>query len=259
MSYSLRLVKQFKNEYDKTLVEALKNKKDRFPGYQELIDKWDNLRVQEKNLPQDLKALLEIANHISVANVLLDEPRARCELMEYDVPLPQGTEHIDFRLHYKDFMIYCDVRTIQPEPKNSWEAYKAFMQKEYLPEPIEETPEEEEKRRIMYRPRALMVDYTVEYENKIALLEETSNLLFVLTFCGDGHDWDSRLLGDFAEYYLTGVHNTDDPYAKIGAEYLESKKIVFKKNINYFGYHERQKNNIEYKWYDPNIRRRKRK
>ena len=74
MSYSLRLVKQFKNEYDQTLIEALKSKKDRFPGYQELIDKWENLRVQEKNLPQDLKALLEVANHISVANVLLDEP-----------------------------------------------------------------------------------------------------------------------------------------------------------------------------------------
>jgi hypothetical protein len=255
MAYSMRLVKQFKNEFDQSIVKDLQSKKDRFPDCEKLIDKWNSLHVQEQSLPQDLKTLLEIANHISVANVLLEEPRAYCELMEYEVPLPGGQEKIDFRLHYKESQINCDVKTIQPEPKNEWEAYKAFMQKEYMPELIDPTPEEEEKRRIMYMPRALMVDYTVEFENKMALLEKKPGLIFVLTFCGDGYDWDSRLLADFAEFYLKGVHNLDDPYAKIGAEYLEKNKIIFKKNIDYFGYHERQKNNIKYKWYDPSIRR----
>lgn len=255
MAYSMRLIKKFKNEYDQSIVKALISKKSQFPGYDKLIAKWDELHVQEQSLPQDLKALLEIANHISVANVLLNEPRAYCELMEYEVPLPGGQEKMDFRLHYKDSQVNCDVKTIQPEPKNRWEAYKAFMQKEYLPEPIESTPEEEEKRRIMYRPRALMVDYTVEFENKLTLMEKKPGIIYVLTFCGDGYDWDSRLLADFAEFYLRGVHNTDDPYAQIGAEYLQKNKIVFKKSIDYFAYHERQKHNFEYKWYDPNIRR----
>jgi hypothetical protein len=96
MAYSMRLVKQFKNEFDQSIVKDLQSKKDRFPDCEKLIDKWNSLHVQEQSLPQDLKTLLEIANHISVANVLLEEPRAYCELMEYEVPLPGGQEKMIF-------------------------------------------------------------------------------------------------------------------------------------------------------------------
>ncbi|HNX29661.1 MAG TPA: hypothetical protein PKN87_09685 [Syntrophomonadaceae bacterium] len=254
MAYSMRLIKKFKKEYDESVVQALISKKSRFPGYEKLISKWDRLQVQEKSLTQDLRIMLEIANHISVANVLLDESRAYCELLEYEVPLADGTKAIDFLAHYDKMQTYCDVRTIQPEPINNWEAYKAFMQKEYLPEKVEAVSEEE-MQLIKYRPRALMVEYAAEYENKIALLGKPQATIFVLTFCGDGYDWDSRLLADFADFYLTGRHNPDDPFAKTGDEYLQKNKIIFNKTINYFGYHERQKNNIDYKLFNPNIRR----
>jgi hypothetical protein len=229
-----------------------------FPTYTKLTSQWASLEFRKCNMEQDLRRLMELCNEISIANIILSDQIAQCRLLEYEIPLSNGGTTIDYLIHYDSYRLFCDVKTIHPQSIDSWESYVKFVDKDYFPEKVTVDLQKEymggEIWHDMSASRSHMLDYSIEYEKKISKCGDYTKTLFMLTFCGNGYDWSLDELEDFADFYHTGVHNSDDPFAKAEFFNMQQKGIRLERNINYFCYHERPNSDIHYTNFIPDVR-----
>jgi hypothetical protein len=58
----------------------------------------------------------------------------------------------------------------------------------------------------------------------------------VLIFCGTGFAWHKSNLEDFADFYLTGTHRGDDPFALMEQHHIKQKEIKLLHNIGHFAF-----------------------
>lgn len=58
----------------------------------------------------------------------------------------------------------------------------------------------------------------------------------MLVFCGTGMEWHRSELEDFADFYRTGRHRQDDPFAAMEAEALRNSGNPLQRNIAAFGF-----------------------
>ena len=93
------------------------------------------------------------------------------------------------------------------------------------------------------------MEYTREFESRLAVAGETEPGRGVLIFCGNGLDWHVSELEDFADFYRTGHHRPDDPFGKMEAEAIKQEEIEFLRNIAAFGFVKRPTLSVtEEKW-----------
>ena len=58
----------------------------------------------------------------------------------------------------------------------------------------------------------------------------------ILIFCGNEFAWHRSNLEDFADFYHTGRHRADDPFALMEQHHLKENGVQLARNIDHFGF-----------------------
>lgn len=202
----------------------------------------------------------QLINELILANLILNKKDFVCKELEYE-PNPNTSRKlvktIDFRFTTgRDDIVYCDVKTVKPEIKDSWEKFK--KDKTYFPKNVHLGIDKKwmggEIYHCMRNARAAMLQYAIEFENKIETYSKSIKTHYVLIFCGNGFHWHLDELEDFADFYLTGRHNPGDQFCNMENYYMKSEKIVFKRTIERFAYFERKEYEIDYRKFVDRVR-----
>lgn len=179
--------------------------------------------------------------------------------LEYEPREPGIEGRIDFRLGL-DIGVngHAEVKTVQPQTDDSdqnWEKYEErreflapgtnfIVQKEWMGAQLFGRS---------FTARASFLRYALEFEEKLVAVQATSPGAGCLIFCGNGIDWNPSELEDFADFYRTGRHRPDDPYASMEADHMKKKNIALRRNIDSFGCLTRGNSDLQFRWNVPVI------
>jgi hypothetical protein len=83
--------------------------------------------------------------------------------------------------------------------------------------------------------RARFLDYSLDFEKRLAEAKGVKPGPGLLVFCGNGVRWHRSNLEDFADFYHAGKHRRDDPFAKMEDHHVREKGIEILRNVDNFG------------------------
>jgi hypothetical protein len=228
---------------EQQLCVPLRGYRARFPTVDRLLSRAERLRGHHRELsPQLVDEFREVQNELTVArHILATDAYPTCELLEYEPDLPLGSRKIDFRVHLSDgSCLYVEVKTIHPQMLNRWDAYVATVSRDLLPDNVNAHFEEEwlggELWHLTTAARSKMLDYTLDFEGKLASCSPDEESISVLVFCGDGFRWHRDELEDFVQFYRSGYHRQDDPFSKMELHAIELKGITLQRTVDHFGF-----------------------
>lgn len=188
----------------------------------------------------DDRQIIEKVNELVVAKVLLDDPAITGPITYEPDFLPDGRK-IDFVVDRGKDNLYVEVKTVRPRTADTEEAWDKFIaRRKHHPDNVNFMVEKEWMGGAIYgnvfASRAHFLDYTREFETRLAAAKAIKGGSGVLVFCGTGFAWHKSNLEDFADFYLTGVHRGDDVFALMEQHAIKRKKIKLLRNIDHFAY-----------------------
>jgi hypothetical protein len=213
---------------------------DRFPDGERLLRRFSEA-VDATLKGTSIRVAEEAHNELCVARALLLNMKPRFSEISYEPSLPGCARSIDFRAVSSDGVsVFVDVKTIKPEPKDRWEQFERAVKEEWFPENHNVFLAKEwlggEIWHNMFAARARTMEYTLELEAKIrdCRLAERENTSFVLALCGAGFYWHEDGLEDFVQFYRSGRHRSDDPFAKVESHFMKENGIAFERTVTRF-------------------------
>jgi ribosomal protein L30 len=188
----------------------------------------------------DDRQTTEKVNELAVAKVLLDDETITGSITYEPDFLPDGRK-IDFVVDRGHDNLYVEVKTVRPRTADTDEAWQKFIHREkHHPENVSFLVDKEWMGGAIYgnvfASRAHFLDYTREFETRLAAARATKPGPGVLVFCGTGFAWHKCNLEDFADFYLTGIHRNDDAFALMEQHKIKEKKIKLLRNIDHFAF-----------------------
>lgn len=135
--------------------------------------------------------------------------------------------------------LYVEVKTVHPhtgDTEQNWR--KVERRREHL------TPRNEyivDKQWMgatifgnSFSARASFLAYSLETEAKLVQTCAIAPGRCVLVFCGTGFPWHPSELENFADFYRTGRHRADDPFARMELHHMAEHQIELSGNIEAF-------------------------
>jgi hypothetical protein len=182
---------------------------------------------QQPNLAA-LAAVDECHNELCILQELLEQQDHPFSLVEYEPPLPNGDQRIDFRATSDVATWFVEVKTIHPELKDRWEQYEHVIQSGQVTDNVTIHFERQwmggELWHNKFSARAKMLEHALELEDRITAAGLTASRDgFVLALFSDGFAWHEDELEDFVAFYRTGRHRADDGLAKMEAHELHMR------------------------------------
>lgn len=183
--------------------------------------------------------LSEKVNEMAVARELAIDPHLTRVITYEPTILPSGRK-IDFVAERRDDVVYIEVKTVRPlsgdEAKN-WAVYQ--VRSRHHPVNVHfivggDYPGTLYTNR--FRSRAKFLDYTVEFEHRLAEAKSLRMGPGVLVFCGTGFEWTADQLEDFADFYIDRAHRRDDVFGPMEEHHIREKRIRLAHNIDQFAY-----------------------
>jgi large subunit ribosomal protein L30 len=190
------------------------------------------------------RRLLEVVNELAVAKVLVDDPALQAARIEYEPDLLPDGRKIDFVVDRGRDNLYVEVKTVRPKTKATREAYSKFeKRKKYHPENVEFIVNPQQMGGAIYgdafASRSHFLEYTMDFEERLAAAKAIRPGPGVLVFCGNGFAWRKSNLEDWADFYHLGRHRADDPFGPMEKDHIEKKKIELKRNVDHFAWLQR--------------------
>ncbi len=185
-------------------------------------------------------AVDEAHNELCIAEALLANPLLRFVKIDYEPKLANCKKTIDFRAESEDgLIVFVDVKTIKPNSIDRWDQYGRAMREGWFPKNVEFILDENllggELWHNAFAARSSMLKYSIEFEEKIDQSDlKNSGFVSVLAFCGEGFYWREDELEDFASFYFSGKHRSDDPFAIAEARFVTENGIAFARTISSF-------------------------
>jgi hypothetical protein len=179
-------------------------------------------------------------NELAVAKVLLDDETTTGPITYEPDFLPDGRK-IDFVIDRGVDNLYVEVKTVRPRTADTDEAWQKFIaRRKHHPDNVHFIVEKEWMGGAIYgnvfASRAHFLDYSRDFETRLAAAKAIKPGPGVLVFCGTGFAWRKSNLEDFADFYLTGIHRGDDAFALMEQHAIKEKKIKLLGNIDHFAY-----------------------
>ncbi len=246
---SKSLFRHFTEEAERTLISAVESKKDIFPSYSTLINRYRATanRVLQKGF-SNLKDFHEVHNEVCTAAIILEE--APVKRVDYEPAINNCKKRFDFHVSMADGPVqFIEVKTIHPISKDDWVKYKAATEKGLFPKNtyllLNDAWLGGELYHNSYAARGKMLDYTIETEDKIeSCLMDVKEKITILVFFTDGFDWHLDELEDFVFFYRSGKHFPGDPFSAMEDDFIKNEGIHLKKVIHYFACFRRPKTEI---------------
>jgi hypothetical protein len=231
------------SEYESAVVALFSAKfkegADRFTVGNRLLDRFvasvEEVRKRGRGF---FHAVDEAHNELCIAAALLKNVEPQFVRILYEPPLHNTDKTIDFcaEIHGGP-LVYVDVKTIKPRPKDRWDQYERAMKEGWFPKDVAFVVEREwlggELWHDAFAARARMLEYTIEFEQKIAQAQLAMNgNVSVLALCGEGFHWYQDELEDFVAFYRTGHHRKDDPFSVVEDNYIGERHLSLSRAVS---------------------------
>src|SRR5262249_46226071 len=136
---------------------------------------------------------------------------------------------------------YIEVKTVHPRTEDSEENLRKFEKRRELhPQNVHYIVSSSWLGAAIYgnsfSSRSKFMEYTLEFEDKLVKAKEIRSGDGVLVFCGNGFAWHRDELEDFAHFYRTDQHRSDDPFSRMERHAIVSGEITLRRNITALGY-----------------------
>jgi len=205
-------------------------------------------------------AVIERVNELAVCRIILSDPSiASCRVF-YEPHIAADDRRIDFVVPAAvGGSVYIEVKTVRPTAEDSeanWQKYEA--RKKRHSENVNYLVDKSWLGAAIYgnsfSARSKFMQYARGFEARLAEADKVRTGRGLLVFCGSGMEWNLSELEDFADFYLTGRHRQDDPFAKMEAEALTKGSIKLKRNIAAFCFLKRPMDCITEENWTPDVR-----
>ena len=233
-------LEEYRAEVVKAFTATFADTKDRFSDGERLLRRFNDA-VDSVLKGSSFRAVDEAHNELCIAKALLDTTKPRFSSLAYEPLLPGCARTIDFRAVAPDgSTLYVDVKTIKPEDGDRWEQFEEAVREDWIPENVNVVLSKEwmggEIWHWMFAARSRMLEYALELESKIreSGLKGRADTYFALALCGAGVHWQEDWLEDFVQFYRTGRHRSDDPFAKMETHFIEQEEITLDRTVTRF-------------------------
>jgi large subunit ribosomal protein L30 len=188
----------------------------------------------------DDRQITEKVNEMAVAKVLLDDQGITWPIT-YEPDLLPGGRKIDFVVDRGDDNLYIEVKTVRPRAADTDATWQKFIdRRQHHPGNVNFIVEKEWMGGAIYgnvfASRSHFLDYTLDFETRLAAAKAIKPGHGILIFCGTGFAWHKSNLEDFADFYVAGIHRGDDPFALMEQHHIKKKKIKLLRNIGHFAF-----------------------
>jgi hypothetical protein len=202
----------------------------------------------------------ERINELAIADILLvDQSLLPCRI-HYEPPIASDGRRIDFVVpNAAGGTLYIEVKTVRPtqgDTEQNWQRYEKrrklhtantdyLVAREYLGAEIYSDS---------FASRSKFMEYTRDFESRLADASRVQPGRGVLAFCGTEMEWNRSELEDFADFYRNGRHRQDDPFAAMEAASLRAVGEPLQRNIAAFCFLKRPMDRTTGKKWIPNVR-----
>ena len=188
----------------------------------------------------DDRQITEKVNEMAAAKVLLVDQEITWPITYEPNLLPDGRK-IDFVVDRGADNLYIEVKTVRPNTADTDAAWEKFLaRRRRHPQNVNVILEKDWMGGAIYgnlfASRSHFLDYTMDFEERLAAAQAIKPGHGILIFCGTGFAWQKSHLEDFADFYLTGKHRGDDPFALMEQHHINEEKIKLRRNIGHFGF-----------------------
>ena len=187
---------------------------------------------------QDDRQITERVNEMAVAKVLAEDPHLTGTI-EYEPALLSDGRRIDFVVDRGEDNLYVEVKTVRPRTADTEETWNNYLRRrERHPKNVQFITKKEWMGGAIYgntfTSRSRFLEYTLDFEVRLAAAKAIKPGPGVLVFCGNGFAWRLSNLEDFADFYRNGVHRADDPFALMEKYDMEDKGVQLLRNVDHF-------------------------
>lgn len=135
--------------------------------------------------------------------------------------------------------LYIEVKTVEPRTEDSDSNWAKFEgRQKYLTPGNHYIVEKEWMGAAIFgksfAARSSFLDNTFETEAKFKDHNAVKPGHAILVFCGTGFAWKVDALEDFADFYRTGRHRGDDPFADMEQHAIEQRGAKLSRSLNGF-------------------------
>jgi hypothetical protein len=196
-------------------------------------------------------AVYERVNELAIARILLADPTITDCRITYEPRIAADDRRIDFVVpDVKAGNLYIEVKTVRPSAKDTDENWNKCKQRRerhtaHVHYVVEKQWLGAEIYGNSFSARSKFMEYTCDFERRLAGASKVQPGRGLLVFCGTGMQWRRSELEDFSDFYHTGKHRRDDPFARMEAEALSKGGIQLQRNIVAFGYMKRPDHCLE--------------
>jgi|HubBroStandDraft_6_1064221.scaffolds.fasta_scaffold554835_1 hypothetical protein len=204
---------------------------------------WDLFEQAVKVCSVDAKSgdrqLGERINELAVAKSLAEDKGLQGTITYEPELLPDGRK-IDFVADRGHDNAYIEVKTVHPDIADTEVAWENYLKRRKLHPPNADfvTKKDWMGGRIYgntFASRSRFLDYTLDFETRLAEAKKIRSGPALLVFCGNGVRWRRSDLEDFADFYHSGKHRQDDPFRLMEDHHIESEKLEILRNVDNFG------------------------
>lgn len=212
----------------------------RLIGGARLWRQYEDAREAYRRGATDFSQVYERINEMAAAYLLLSGPALDGATIAYEAPIAADGSLIDFTVSVPDDRtLYVEVKTVRPSVENSEASWSKYEKRSlFHPEHAAYIARKDWLGGKLYgdsfSARSHFMDYTRQFEERLAAANGVRPGDGVLLLCGTGLEWHLSELEDFADFYQLGVHRKDDPFAKMEAHALANQSIKLRHNIGEF-------------------------
>lgn len=190
------------------------------------------------------RQLRERINELATAKFLADDETISGNIAYEPKILPSGRK-IDFVVERSDDRLYVEVKSVYPNAPETDANWTRYLQlRKFHPENVNFIVKQDWMGGKIYgntfAARSKFLDYALAFEKRLAEAKQEVAGPGILVFCGSGFHWHVSDLEDFSDFYHSGHHRSDDPFARMEQHEIERKGISLKGNIDYFAFLKRK-------------------
>lgn len=244
-----RFFKSFVKEINNHMFACVKANRNRFPDSERFLKRYnDAISDVLTHGSKKMRAFHEAHNELCTAIAILDDKsEPKVTRLQYEPKIDGCDKRFDFHATLIDGPVrYIEVKTIHPSTQDDWEKYQAALKNKRFPMDTYLILENEwfggELYHNAYASRTKMLDYTLDFEDKIhSCLSNSFDKLTFLVLFTNGFHWHIDLLEDFLFFYLNGFHISGDPFASMEDFVVNKRRIIFRNSIDHFAFFRRLK------------------
>lgn len=200
--------------------------------------------VYRKHGNSKVGAIIERVNELAVARIILSDESLMPGRILYEPKITADGRRIDFvvpAMEGERFCLYIEVKTVRPTAEDSTDNWKKYEgRKKFHPKNVTFHVDRQLLGAQIYSnsfsARSQFMQYAREFEIRLAEANTLQPGRGLLVFCGSGFEWHYSELEDFADFYRTGRHRQDDPFANMEADALRKAASNLERNIAAFGF-----------------------